>query len=350
MKKLKGILISPNDSILSAIKIIDASALQIALIVDENRRLLGTVTDGDIRRALLRGIQMEEPVSRIMNPNPTVARINTGRGNILDQMRRKRLHQIPIVDDNGCVVDIELLDEILKCEERGNCVILMAGGLGRRLHPLTEDCPKPLLEVGGKPLLQTIMENFKEYGFHKFYISVNYKGEMIEGYFGDGSKMGVEISYIRENKRMGTAGAIGLLSIKPSEPIIVMNGDLLTKINFNQLLDFHFKNKAKATMCVREYKFQVPYGVVKMNKNRLVEIDEKPVHSYFISAGIYVLEPDVFDMIPKDIYFDMPSLFKKMIKHGYIVSTFPIREYWMDIGQIGDFEKANGEYDKYFSC
>lgn len=350
MINFKEILMLPSTSILSAIRIIDASTMQIALVVDEQRRLLGTVTDGDIRRAILKGINMEEPVDRIMNHNPTVAHIQAGRGSILEVMKQKRLHQIPVVDEKGCVVGLEILEHVLKCHDRENWVVLMAGGLGSRLHPLTEDCPKPLLKVGGKPLLQIILENFKEHGFYKFYISVNYKAEMIEEYFGDGSNMGVEIRYINEYKRMGTAGALGLLPHKPADPIIVMNGDLLTKVNFVQLLNFHFEHRAKATMCVREYNFQVPYGVVRINKNRLIGIDEKPVHRFLISAGIYVLEPNTLDLIPKNEFVDMPTLFKIIIERGYEIFTFPIREYWLDIGQIGDFEKANGEYDEHFSC
>lgn len=350
MSNFKAVLMPPSTSILSAIRIIDESTMQIALVIDEQRRLLGTVTDGDIRRAILKGIRMEDPVRLIMNPKPTVVTINAGRGSILEVMKQKRIHQIPVVDDNGCVVGLEILDQVLKSHQRENWVVLMAGGLGTRLHPLTEDCPKPLLKIGGKPLLQTILENFREYGFYKFYISVNYKAEMIQEYFGDGSNMGVEIRYIYESKRMGTAGALGLFPKKPAEPIIVMNGDLLTKVNFVQLLDFHFEHKAKATMCVREYNFQVPYGVVRINRHRLIGIDEKPVHRFFISAGIYVVEPSALDLIPQNTFFDMPNFFKKMIDKGYEICTFPIREYWLDIGQVGDFEKANGEYDEHFSC
>lgn len=349
MISFKNILISPTTSILSAIKIIDDSTIQIALVVDEQNRLLGTVTDGDIRRSILKGISMNEPVKLIMNPKPTVARINEARVKILEIMKNKRLHQIPVVDEHGSVVGLEILDQMLKSPGRENWVVIMAGGLGSRLLPLTEDCPKPLLKVGGKPLLETILENFKEYGFQLFFLSVNYKAEMIKDYFGDGSCFGVEIRYIHEDKRMGTAGALGLLPERPSQPVFVMNGDLLTKINFKQLLDYHLEHRAMATMCVREYNFQVPYGVVKIEKNRLVGIEEKPVQRFFISAGIYVLEPKIMDCIPKDVFFDMPSLFKEIIYNGHQVSTFPVREYWLDIGRTGDFEKANGEYKDHFT-
>ncbi|MDA8226232.1 MAG: nucleotidyltransferase family protein [Desulfitobacterium hafniense] len=348
MNDFNKVLVSPATSILSAIKIIDESTIQIALVVDENGHLLGTITDGDIRRAILKGVSMDDPVRQIMNPKPTVASVYDSRVKILEIMKNKRLYQIPIVDEQGCVVELKILDQILKSPERENWAIIMAGGLGSRLRPLTEDCPKTLLKVGGKPLLETIIENFKEYGFQRFYFCVNYKADMVQNYFGDGSSFGVEIKYIHEENRMGTAGALGLLPEKPLQPIFVMNGDLLTKINFKQLLDYHLEHNAMATMCVREFNLQVPYGVVKIEKNHLVSIEEKPIQRFFISAGIYVLEPKALSYIPQNVFFDMPSLFKELMKGGKKATTFPVREYWMDIGRMGDYEKANGEYKEHF--
>lgn len=348
MKDWKSILISPSTQILKAIRIIDDSSMQIALVVDENNRLCGTVTDGDIRRGILRGISLESPVQKIMNPNPIVVGLNDGRESILTVMRMKELRQIPVLDENGCVVGVELLDELIQIQERENWVVLMAGGMGRRLQPLTDECPKPLIHVGSKPILETILENFIEYGFRRFYISVNYKAEMVEEYFKDGSKWGVEISYIHEDKAMGTAGSLGLLPARPVKPFFVMNGDLLTKVNFHQLLTFHMEHKAKATMCVREYDFHIPYGVVKMERHRLIDIEEKPVQRFFVSAGIYLLDPITLDVIPKNSYFDMPDLFKKVVAKGFETAAFPIREYWLDIGRMDDLERAKGEYSEIF--
>ncbi|WP_018132197.1 nucleotidyltransferase family protein [Effusibacillus pohliae] len=348
MMRWKKISIYPSTPILKAIEIIDAGAMKIALVVDEGHRLLGTVTDGDIRRGILRGIGLDDPVETVMNPNPITARANEARQTVLAIMKLKRLHQIPIVDEQGRLVGIETLDDLLKGNCRDNWVVLMAGGLGSRLRPLTDLFPKPLLKVGSKPILETIMENFIEHGFRKFYLAVNYKAEMIEEYFGDGSRWGVEIHYVREEKRLGTAGALGLLPEKPDKPIVVMNGDLLTKVNFQQLLDFHMEHRAQATMCVREYDFQVPYGVVKVDKSRLVGIDEKPVQKFFVNAGIYVLEPEALDLIPQDEFFDMPTLFDKLIELNCETVVFPIREYWLDIGRKEDFERANGEFWEVF--
>lgn len=344
MKNWKEILIEPCTSIMRAIEIIDNSALQIAIVVNEDKYLLGTVTDGDIRRGILKGISLEESVDKIMNPSPTVAQENESQDNILSVMRSKKLHQIPVVNSENRVVGLEVVEELLQQDKRDNWVVLMAGGLGSRLRPLTNDCPKTLLQIGSKPLLQTIIESFMKSGFTKFYISVNYKAEMIEEYIGNGSKWGIEIKYLHETQRLGTAGALGLLPEKPDHPIIVMNGDLLTNVNFQRLLEFHFENKAQATICVREYDFKVPYGVVRVDKNRLVGIDEKPVHKFFVSAGIYVLEPLILDLIPRDSFYDMPTLYEKLIKLNYEIIAFPIREYWLDIGHMDDFEKAKVDF------
>jgi dTDP-glucose pyrophosphorylase len=348
MKYWKEALIHPDISINDAIKTITAASFQIALVVDNQQKLLGTVTDGDIRRGILKGICLSESVQKIMNSNPTIGYEGEDPGLLRQRMQAHQHRHIPIVNKEGCIVELELLDSLLK-QERSNWVLLMAGGLGTRLKPLTEDCPKPLLNVGNKPLLETIVSNFSEHGFKQFYITVNYKSEMVVDHFKDGSKWGVDIRYIREDERMGTAGALSLLPELPKEPMLVMNADILTKVNFHQLLDFHREQKAQATMCVREYDFQVPYGVVTVDDHRILKIDEKPVHRFFVNAGIYVLDPDTLEYVPKNRHFDMPSLFERFIEKDVATSVFPLREYWLDIGHIDDFKRANGEYPAAFS-
>lgn len=348
MKDWEKTLISPDMPILEALRIIDSGAMQIVLVVDENRKLLGTVTDGDIRRGILRGISLDTPVKEVMNQKPTTVYYYETRDKILAMMKNKAIHQIPVIDDAGRVVHIEVLNKLLQSARRNNWVVIMAGGLGQRLKPLTDDCPKPMLKVGDKPILETIIQNFIEYGFYQFYIAVNYKAEMIETYFGDGSKWGVNIAYLREKERLGTVGALKLLPAEPVEPVIVMNGDLMTKVNFGYLLDFHHQHHSQATMCVREYQVQVPYGVVQIDNYRLTGIVEKPVQNYFVSAGVYVLDPQTFQYIPSNQYFDMPSLFDKVIRDRRETAVFPVREYWVDIGRMGDFEKANREYVEVF--
>lgn len=348
MSSLQNIFISPDASILQALQSIEKGSLQIALVVDDKGFLHGTVTDGDIRRGILRGEHLSAPVSTVLNPNPITAHSNDTQDNILGKMKLKQLRQIPIVDDNGRVIRLELLDRIINTQKRDNWVVLMAGGLGSRLGPLTQDCPKPLLKVNNKPILEIILENFITSGFHRFYISVNYKAEMIINYFGDGSRWGVEIRYIHEKERMGTAGSLSLIEELPTEALLVINGDLLTKVNFQQLLDHHIDINALATMCVRDYEFQVPYGVIKVENQRLVSIEEKPIQRYFINGGIYVIDPKALRYIPPNTFFDMPSLFEKLIKYDVETSIFPIREYWIDIGRLDDFERANGEYIEVF--
>lgn len=349
MKNWKQTLLPPSASLREAIETIDASSMQIALVVDEDLRLLGTVTDGDIRRGILRGVALDQPVGQIMNAQPTVARADEPREQMLANMQRKQLHRIPIVDEQNRVVGIEFLEELIQPHLKENWVVLMAGGLGSRLRPLTNDCPKPMLKVGNKPLLETILENFIEYGFRHFFISVNFMAEMVKGYFGDGSRWGVEIRYLEEDQKLGTAGALSLLPQKPQSPLLVMNGDVLTKVNFRQLLDFHTSHRSQATMCVREYDFQVPYGVVRIDKHRITGIDEKPVQRFFVNAGIYVLEPEALNAIPVGGYFDMPTLFETLIAKGEETVVFPIREYWLDIGQMADYDRANGEFMQVFA-
>ncbi len=342
------VLVSPATSIIEAMRLLDETALQIIIVVSDERQLLGTVTDGDIRRAILKGSNLKEPIDTVMNRRPTAFKADESRQDMLTAMRLLGFARVPIVDAQYRVVGLQILDKLLKPASKDNPVVLMAGGLGSRLAPLTQNCPKPLLPIGNQPVLQTILENFISFGFHRFYISVNYKAEMIKNYFGDGSRWEVAIDYIHEDKRMGTAGALSLLPERPQEPVFVMNGDILTKVNFLQLLDFHTEHRAIATMCAYRYELQIPYGVLKVDRYRLQEITEKPTQSFFVNAGIYVLDPQAFDHIPANTFFDMPSLFEKVIAAGQESAVFPIREYWLDIGKMSDFELAESEYTKIF--
>lgn len=341
--------VSLGTTLKETIIIIEENAMQIALIVDEQDRLMGTVTDGDIRRGILKGIALEDAVEKIMNSNPLIATIHDKNENILSKLKSRKLRQIPIVDDYRKLVGLETLESLINVDPTDNIVVLMAGGLGSRLRPLTDDKPKPLLEVGGKPILETILESFIENGFSNFFIAVNYKSDMIRDYFGDGSKWGVNIDYIHEEKRMGTAGALSLLPFKPTKPFFVMNGDLLAKINFRFLLDFHKENASKATMCVREFEMQIPYGVVNVDKQRLIAIEEKPIHKSFVSAGVYVLDPIALDFIPDNTFYDMPTLFEEIISRKKNASVFPLQGYWCDIGRLEDYDKANLEFDSVFN-
>lgn len=348
MKDWKKLFVSPDTTIIDTMKNIDHTAAQISLVVDKNGKLLGTVTDGDIRRGILHGISLEETVSKIMNREPIVIHPNFSKGEIRNIFQQKKLRQIPVVDEDNRVIDLIFSDILLEHVSYDNWVVIMAGGLGTRLRPLTDHVPKPMLTVGSKPILQTILESFIDFGFHQFYFSVNYKKELIKNYFGNGLNWGIQIKYLDEDRRLGTAGALSLFQEKPKKPIIVMNGDILTKVNYQQLIEFHENNNSVATMCVREFDYQIPYGVVRTEGTKLCGIEEKPIEKYFVNAGIYVLNPEVLDLIPKGQFYDMPTLFEKLITNQQNTTVFPIREYWIDIGRINDFEKANDEFCAYF--
>jgi dTDP-glucose pyrophosphorylase len=348
MKNIDNIKLNINSTIKEALSIIDSGALQIALIVDENDKLLGTLTDGDIRRGLLKGLDLNSFIESIIFRKPTIAKVSDTKEEILSLALSKKLHQIPIVDDKGKIMGLKEIEELIKPKIKTNKVVLMVGGLGTRLRPLTENTPKPMLKVGNKPILQTIVEKFAEYGYVNIVMCVNYKSHVIQDYFGDGKEFGVNIEYVFEEQRMGTAGALSLLREKPSESFFVMNGDLLTNVNFEHLHDYHCSNNAIASMCVREYDFQVPYGVVNINEGKIHSIEEKPIHKFFVSAGIYLLSPEVLEYIPQNQFYDMPTLFEKLISVNKNAISFPLREYWLDIGRIEEYKKANEEYDEVF--
>ena len=347
MKEFEDIIVKESTSIIEALQIIDKSSKQIAVVTND-KKLLGTISDGDIRRAVLKNISLNESIKNIYNKSPITASINNSKEEILNICRAKKIHQIPIVNNNGDLIGLEVLDELISKEKKQNKAILMGGGLGTRLRPLTQNTPKPMLKVGDKPILQTIVEKFADYGYRDIVMCVNYKSDIIQEYFGDGSKFGVSIEYVLEEKRMGTAGALSLLKEKPKEPFFVMNADLLTNVNFEHLHDFHVSNNSMGTMCVQYYDFQVPYGVVNIENTKILSVKEKPTHKFFVNAGIYMLSPEILNYMPKNEFYDMPNFFEKLISENENIISFPLREYWLDIGRIEEYEKANEEYEEVF--
>ena len=348
MRAANNIRLNINSTIKDVLRTINNGNMQIAVITDDNDNLIGTVTDGDVRRGLLNGLGLDSPIESIVAKNPSTANIGDAKETILSIALRKRLHKILLLDNDGKFVGIEDIEDIIKPAVKPNKVVLMVGGLGTRLRPLTENTPKPMLKVGNKPILQTIVEKFAKYGYIDIVMCVNFNAQVIKDYFGDGSKFGVKIEYILEEKRLGTAGALGLLKEIPKEPFFVMNGDLLTDANFEHIFNYHSMNNAIATMCVREYDTQIPYGVVNIKDNKIISIKEKPVYKFFVSAGIYMLEPGALKFIPKNEFFDMPTLFAELIKNGENTVSFPLYEYWIDIGRMEEYQKANEDYDRIF--
>lgn len=335
----KNTVLTPSDSIKDALKIIDAEALRIALVVDDDMSLLGVVTDGDIRRGLLRNASLDSSVSSVMNKTPITAEVGTLRKDLVKLMTDKSLLAIPLVN-KGLIVGLETLQKF-GGRRYENPVFIMAGGFGTRLRPLTDNCPKPMLKVGDKPILETVVSSFIKAGFVNFYISTHYMPEVIREYFGDGSKWNVSIHYVHEAQPLGTGGALGLLPDDlPDLPLILMNGDVLTNVDFERVLEFHHKNKATATMCVRDYEFQIPFGVINGEGNRIVSMVEKPVQRYFVNAGIYVISPALRKSVQKNQRLDMPTLLEQAIANNNDVLMFPIHEYWLDIGRIADYQRA----------
>lgn len=347
-KNWRDIIIGPDTSVHRAWEVLDKGAMQIALVVDASGHLAGTVTDGDIRRAVLHGKGLDIPITEVMNANPTTGLVEETNDSWQRTMHRHSLRHLPILDTRGCVVDLVRYSMPLE-PERSTPVVIMAGGLGTRLRPLTEVTPKPMIPVGPKPVLETIIENFAEQGFVNLYLCLNYKGEIIRGHFGDGRRLGVNITYLQEDRRLGTAGALSLLSERPQEPVIVMNGDLLTKVDFVRLLDFHHQQGFCATMAMREHQQQVPYGVLKIGDGYVVnELVEKPVERYYVNAGIYILDPQTLDLVPDQKFYDMPTLFNTLMNQGEKVGGFPLRDYWVDIGRMEDLERASAEFSEMF--
>ena len=348
MRDYKELLIGPTALISEAAKIIDSGQLGIALVSDSQNRLIGIVTDVDIRKGLVRGITIDHKVSMIMTDSPEVAYINDSRDLILKKLEQKCLRQIPVIDDDGLVVGVEYLKDLYaKPEPIKNKVVIMAGGVGQRMLPLTKETPKPLLRVGEKPILGTILHNLCEYGFEDIYLMVNYLSDKIEEYV-NSINFASKINVIKESEALGTCGSLSLLPREQFDaPFMVMNADLLTNINFEHLMDFHEHINADVTMCVKEYDVQMPYGAVEMEGYLLKRLTEKPTFTCNVNAGIYVLNQNAFEYVPSTFY-NMTDLCESMIADGKKVSCFPIREFWMDIGQKEDYERAQKEYYRNF--
>jgi dTDP-glucose pyrophosphorylase len=331
----------PSATLRDAIRNLDESALQIILVVSERDILLGTLTDGDIRRGLLRGLDLGAPIDSLMTREPLVVPEQIPRKTVVQLMQTNRIHQLPIVNQDRQLVGLHVWDELHLPSQRPNLMVLMAGGLGTRLRPHTEACPKPLLPVNGKPMLEHIVERAKAEGFRRFVLAINYLGPMIESHFGDGSHWGVQIEYVREQSPLGTAGAIALIEPRPELPFIVSNGDVLTDIRYGELLDFHCRHEAAATMAVRQHEWQHPFGVVRINGVEIVGFDEKPVARTHINAGIYVLEPGCVAALDLGEQCDMPTLFGRLQERGARTIAYPMHEPWLDVGREDDLARAD---------
>ena len=346
---LSSLCVGPGSSIREAMACIDENDAHIALVVDAERLLLDTITDGDVRRAILAGIDLDSPVSALVGrrstspyPAPVTAPADSPPAMLLRFMRERRVRQLPLLDRFEHVIGVVTRRELAQGEPLPLHAVVMAGGYGNRLRPLTDDLPKPMLPVGDKPLLELIVEQLRDAGVSVVNVTTHYKGKVISDHFKDGSDFGVAIRYIEEEKPMGTAGALSLLE-KTESPLLVINGDIVTRVDFRAMLDFHEEHEADMTVALRQYEITVPYGVVECDGVSIVGISEKPSIKHFINAGIYLLNPDILEYIPSDESYDMPQLVNRLETAGRRIVGFPVTEYWLDIGQVEDYNRALSE-------
>ncbi|HAT39098.1 nucleotidyltransferase family protein [Polynucleobacter necessarius] len=335
-----AILLS-NATIAEAIRNLNEVSIKIVLVVNETGVLEGTISDGDIRRGLLKGLDLESSISTIVHRNAFVVPPEFERELVMQLMVANKIQQIPVVDSNHRIVDLHIWDEITLPTARPNLMVIMAGGMGTRLRPHTNNCPKPLLEVAGKPMLEHIMDRAKLEGFNHFILTIHYLGEMIEDYFGNGEHLGVRIDYLRENSPLGTAGALSLLKPIPDSPFVVANGDVITDIRYGGLLDFHVRHGAAATMAVRTYEWQHPFGVVNTDGVEIIGFEEKPVARSHINAGVYVLDPITLNTLTENVRCDMPTLFERLQVNAQRIVAYPMHEPWLDVGRPDDLKQAN---------
>lgn len=329
-----------DSTIEQAIQNLDEVAIKIILVVNERSELQGTVSDGDIRRGLLHGLDLNSPITNVIHRNALVVSPDIGLDKVMQLMVANKIQQIPVVDEKQQVIDLHLWDEITTPKVRSNTMVIMAGGKGTRLHPHTDNCPKPLLHVAGKPMLEHIIERAKLEGFSHFILSIHYLGHMIEEYFGTGERLNVQIDYLKEDSPLGTAGALSLIKQTSTSPFVVINGDLITDIRYGELLDFHTRHNAEATMAVRVHEWQHPFGVVQTDGVDIIGFEEKPIMQSHINAGVYVLEPNALNVIEYGELCDMPALFERLQDSSRRTVAYPMHEPWLDVGRPDDLYSA----------
>jgi dTDP-glucose pyrophosphorylase/CBS domain-containing protein len=340
--RLQKLIVPAAMTMAEAMEAMDRAGYGILLVCDNERRLEGVLTDGDVRKAILRGDPLDQPCGSIASRTPITALHPASPVEILNLMDHSRsyfVNQIPVVDETRRVVDLVLRSDLIKVDQIPMSAVVMAGGEGMRLRPLTDNLPKPMLPVGDRPLLEIIIERLRAAGIQDVSVTTHYKSEKIADYFGNGQKYGVDIHYVNEETPLGTAGGLSLIET-PKEPLLVINGDILTRVDFRAMLSFHRQHDAALTIGVRAYNFQVPYGVIECDGPDVRGVREKPVYSFFVNAGVYLLEPGAHQMIPSGQHFDMTELMDVLLKQGKRVVSFPIVEYWQDIGQHTDYEQV----------
>jgi dTDP-glucose pyrophosphorylase len=334
-------ILPANATIGQAIRNLDQTKIKIVLVANETGMLEGTISDGDIRRGLLKGLDLNSHIASVIHRNALVVPPEMAGDLVLQLMVANKIQQIPVVDEKFCIVGLHLWDDITTPPTRANLMVIMAGGIGKRLHPHTENCPKPLLPVAGKPMLEHIIDCAKREGINNFVLAIHYLGHMIEDHFGNGEQLGVQIDYLREESPLGTAGALSLLNPLPDAPFVVTNGDVITDIRYGEMLDFHTRYAATATMAVRLHEWQHPFGVVQTQGVEIVGFEEKPIARSHINAGVYALDPTALSVLTADTHCDMPTLFERLQVMKKRTIAYPMHEPWLDVGMPADLNTAN---------
>lgn len=331
-----------GEPLLRALHAIDVAGLGIALVEDAAAKMVGILTDGDIRRALLTGATLESALDAHVHRKFLAVSPAASRAEVLDLMQSRRFTQIPILDADGRLAGLHTLHEILGSAPRPNWAVVMAGGLGKRLKPLTDTMPKPMIRVAGRPILERIVLHLVGFGIRQIFLAVNYKAEIIENHFGDGTSFGCTISYLRERIPLGTGGALSLLPSTPEHAVLVVNGDLLTQFDVDTLISFHVRGGYRATVGVHQHAYTVPFGVVELKDDRIVRMREKPSEIWQTNAGIYLVEPDLLRRIEPDTYYPLPALVEECLERGEPVGAFHVEQDWMDVGHQSALERARG--------
>ena len=329
-----------SDALLS----LESSASEICLVVESNETLIGTLTDGDIRRALLKGATLDSPLQPYIHTNFTSVHPSANRATVLDLMQARSIRQIPVINEQGHLVGLHLLHELLGCVQRPNWAVIMAGGKGVRLLPITEQIPKPMIPVAGRPILERLILHLVSYGIRRIFIAINHLGHLVENHFGNGEQFGCQIDYLREIQPLGTGGALSLLPELPAHPMLVLNGDLVTEAHLGNMLQFHEQHQYKATIGVREYHHTIPFGCVETEAGQVVKIEEKPLITRLINSGVYIINPELVGRVPKNEFYPITTFFDECLQDGESVGAYAIEEEWLDVGQWEQLQKARGSH------
>jgi dTDP-glucose pyrophosphorylase len=342
-ERFADLVLDEDKSIRDAMALLNENAREVVLVRNAQGAVSGLITDGDIRRGLLEGATLKSPVTAIMHRDFFAVGPEIDRAAVLDLMKARQFRHVPVLDDQGRLIAVHFLRDLIGAARKPNVAMVMAGGKGTRLWPVTETVPKPMVEVAGRPILERVILHLVSHGIQHIYLAVNYKAKVIEQYFGDGTAFGCKIEYVLETMPLGTAGALSLLPSRPEHPFFVLNGDLVTDVDLTAMMNTHLQNGNSATMGVGPYQLQIPFGTVTERDGQLLSIEEKPTVNFLVNRGIYVLDPSSLDHVPKDTQFLMTALFEALLETKKRVGIYEFRNYWHDVGVPDDLRRVRGD-------